>query len=184
MATLASCLSPLASRLLNPLTSHITPVRNQEDLSGCSLLGAGSTTYPTDYAPQVLETFPNKHPENEYVVTFNCPEFTSLCPKTGQPDFARIIIRYIPRERMVESKSLKLYLFSFRNHGDFHEDCVNIIMKDLVALMDPRYLEVHGIFTPRGGISIHPFANYADPDHRELRTRRLAEALSFTPPSH
>ncbi len=156
-------------------------MRNDEELSGCSLLGAGSTKYPTDYAPEVLETFPNKHPDNEYVVTFNCPEFTSLCPKTGQPDFARIIIRYIPRQRMVESKSLKLYLFSFRNHGDFHEDCVNIIMKDLVKLMEPRYIEVQGIFTPRGGISIHPFANWADDEHTTLRSQRLADALSFDP---
>ena len=106
--------------------------RNDNELEGVTLLGANGTRYPDRYAPEVLETFKNKHPENEYLVTFNCPEFTSLCPKTGQPDFARIIIQYIPREDMVESKSLKLYLFSFRNHGDFHEDCVNIIMKDLM----------------------------------------------------
>ena len=118
------------------------------------------TEYRMDYAPEVLETFSNKHPENDYWVKFNCPEFTSLCPITGQPDFAEIVIRYIPAEKMVESKSLKLYLFSFRNHGDFHEDCVNIIMKDLKKLMEPKYIEVIGLFTPRGGISIHPFANY------------------------
>lgn len=158
--------------------------RTESELTGVTLLGDTHTRYPDQYAPEVLETFKNKHPENEYLVTFNCPEFTSLCPKTGQPDFARIVIQYIPREDMVESKSLKLYLFSFRNHGDFHEDCVNIIMKDLVALMDPRYLEVQGIFTPRGGISIHPFANYADSDHQQLRATRMAEALSFDPPAH
>ena len=89
------------------------------------------TEYRQDYAPEVLESFENKHPENDYWVLFNCPEFTSLCPITGQPDFAEIKIQYVPDVRMVESKSLKLYLFSFRNHGDFHEDCVNIIMKDL-----------------------------------------------------
>ena len=148
-------------------------MRTQEELAGVSLLGENHTKYPTDYCPQVLETFVNKHPQNEYLVTFECPEFTSLCPKTGQPDFAKIIISYIPRERMVESKSLKLYLFSFRNHGDFHEDCVNIIMKDLVALMDPRYLEVTGLFTPRGGISIYPFAAYADAEHEALRQSRM-----------
>lgn len=153
--------------------------RNQQELSGVTLLGNGSTVYPDNYAPQVLETFKNKHPENEYLVTFHCPEFTSLCPKTGQPDFARIIIRYIPREDMVESKSLKLYLFSFRNHGDFHEDCVNIIMKDLVQLMNPRYIEVQGIFTPRGGISIHPFANHADADHQAMVRERLLEAMNM-----
>lgn len=147
--------------------------RNENELEGVSLLGANSTKYPSDYAPQVLETFVNKHPENEYLVTFTCPEFTSLCPKTGQPDFAKIIINYIPRERMVESKSLKLYLFSFRNHGDFHEDCINIIMNDLWHLMDPKYIEVRGLFTPRGGISIYPFANRGDADHQWLVADRL-----------
>ncbi len=125
-----------------------------------SLLGNQHTKYPTDYAPEVLETFPNKHPENDYFVKFNCPEFTSLCPITGQPDFAAIYISYIPNEKMVESKSLKLYLFSFRNHGDFHEDCVNIIMKDLIKLMSPKYIEVWGKFLPRGGLSIDPYCNY------------------------
>lgn len=153
-------------------------MRTDDELQGVSLLGEKKTVYPTDYAPEMLETFVNKHPDNEYLVTFNCPEFTSLCPKTGQPDFAKIIISYIPRERMVESKSLKLYLFSFRNHGDFHEDCVNIIMKDLVTLMDPKYIEVTGIFTPRGGISIYPFANYADDQHQELRQARLVAQMN------
>jgi 7-cyano-7-deazaguanine reductase len=121
------------------------------------------TEYLNTYSPEVLETFENKHQENDYWVQFNCPEFTSLCPITGQPDFAEIKIMYIPSKRMVESKSLKLYLFSFRNNGDFHEDCVNIIMKDLVKLMDPKYIEVIGLFTPRGGISIYPYANYGKP---------------------
>ena len=152
-------------------------MRSDNELSDITLLGNTSVNYPTQYAPEILETFPNKHPENEYLVTFSCPEFTSLCPKTGQPDFAKIIINYIPRHRMVESKSLKLYLFSFRNHGDFHEDCINIIMKDLVKLMDPRYLEVIGLFTPRGGISIYPFANYADAEHEELRRQRMLAAF-------
>ena len=133
------------------------------------------TEYKSDYAPEVLETFQNKHPENDYWVRFNCPEFTSLCPITGQPDFAEIRISYLPDQRMVESKSLKLYLFSFRNHGDFHEDCVNVIMKDLIRLMDPKYIEVTGLFTPRGGISIHPFANYGRPGtkYEELAEYRL-----------
>ena len=100
-----------------------------------SLLG-GKTEYKQDYAPEVLEAFDNKHPENDYWVRFNCPEFTSLCPITGQPDFAEIRISYLPDIKMVESKSLKLYLFSFRNHGAFHEDCVNIIMKDLLKLLE------------------------------------------------
>lgn len=143
---------------------------NREN-EGLQSLGK-KTEYRMDYAPEVLETFSNKHPENDYWVKFNCPEFTSLCPITGQPDFAEIVIRYIPAEKMVESKSLKLYLFSFRNHGDFHEDCVNIIMKDLKKLMEPKYIEVIGLFTPRGGISIHPFANYGIPG---TKYERLAE---------
>ena len=134
-------------------------------------LGAKSE-YKTDYAPETLETFENKHPESDYWVRFNCPEFTSLCPITGQPDFAEIRICYLPDRRMVESKSLKLYLFSFRNHGDFHEDCVNKIMKDLIRLMDPKYIEVKGIFTPRGGISIYPYANYG---RKGTKYEKLAE---------
>ena len=133
--------------------------RKQENLKA---LGR-ETGYLNTYAPEVLETFENKHQGNDYWVQFNCPEFTSLCPITGQPDFAEIKIMYIPAKRMVESKSLKLYLFSFRNNGDFHEDCVNIIMKDLVKLMEPKYIEVIGLFTPRGGISIYPYANYGQP---------------------
>ena len=134
------------------------------------------TEYKSDYAPEVLETFDNKHPDNDYWVRFNCPELTSLCPITGQPDFAEIRISYIPALKMVESKSLKLYLFSFRNHGDFHEDCVNIIMKDLIRLMQPKYIEVTGLFTPRGGISIYPYANYGQPGTRfeELAWQRMA----------
>ena len=133
------------------------------------------TQYSMNYAPEVLETFENRHQDNDYWVQFNCPEFTSLCPITGQPDFAEIKILYIPGERMVESKSLKLYLFSFRNHGDFHEDCVNTIMKDLVKLMQPKYIEVVGIFTPRGGISIYPYANYGRPGtkYEQMAEQRL-----------
>ena len=116
-------------------------MNTERENEGLKTLGR-KTEYKSDYAPEVLETFQNKHPENDYWVQFNCPEFTSLCPITGQPDFAEIKIMYIPGERMVESKSLKLYLFSFRNHGDFHEDCINIIMKDLVRLMDPKYIMV------------------------------------------
>ncbi len=132
--------------------------RTNESLT---LLGSRSVKYETDYNPGVLEFFQNKHPDNDYFVKFNCPEFTSLCSITGQPDFAEITISYVPNQRMVESKSLKLYLFSFRNHGDFHEDVVNIIMKDLIALLSPKYIEVLGRFLPRGGISIDPYATTA-----------------------
>jgi len=116
-----------------------------------------------DYDKSVLESFDNRHSDRDYWVKFNCPEFTSLCPITGQPDFATLYISYIPDKKMLESKSLKLYLFSFRNHGAFHEDCVNIILNDLVALLQPRYIEVAGKFLPRGGISIDPWCNYGKP---------------------
>lgn len=148
-------------------------MKNRAD-ENLKLLGKKSE-YKSDYAPEVLETFVNRHMENDYFVKFNCPEFTSLCPITGQPDFATIYISYIPDELMVESKSLKLYLFSFRNHGDFHEDCVNKIMKDLVSLMNPRYIEVWGKFTPRGGISIDPYCNWGKPGtkYEKMAEQRL-----------
>ena len=150
--------------------------RRKEEMEGVTLLGDQHIQYPADYAPELLQTFDNKHTDHDYFVKFNCPEFTSLCPITGQPDFAAITIAYVPEIRMVESKSLKLYLFSFRNHGDFHEDCVNIIMEDLIRLMDPKYIEVWGKFMPRGGISIDPYCNYGKPGTRweETAWNRLA----------
>lgn len=138
-------------------------MRNKDELAGISHLGSAGTKYPENYAPEILESFGNKHPDSDYWVKFNAPEFTSLCPMTGQPDFARVYISYVPGDRLVESKSLKLYLFSFRNHGDFHEDCANIIMKDLISLLDPKYIEVWCKFTPRGGLSIDPYCNYGKP---------------------
>ena len=137
--------------------------RTSDEMKGVTHLGEKNTQYAVDYAPELLETFENKHPDKDYWVKFNCPEFTSLCPITGQ--------------RMVESKSLKLYLFSFRNHGDFHEDVVNIILKDLVRLMEPRYIEVWGKFLPRGGISIDPYTNYGKPGtkYEALAEKRFAE---------
>ena len=137
--------------------------RTSEEFGNVSSLGASNTNYPTDYDPSVLEYFLNKHNDNDYVVSLDAYEFSSLCPKTHQPDFAKVVISYIPNEKMVESKSLKLYLFSFRNKGSFHEDCMNTVMKDLINLMDPKYIEVRGIFAPRGGISIFPYCNWANP---------------------
>lgn len=147
---------------------------------GLTLLGNQRTQYAQDYDPGLLETFENKHPEHDYMVTFRCPEFTTLCPITGQPDFATLYINYVPDKRMVESKSLKLYLFSFRNHGDFHEDVVNVIMRDLVELMDPKYIEVRGMFYPRGGISIYPFSNWARPGagYEQIAAERMFAQLS------
>ncbi len=132
-------------------------MREEENLTK---LGNKKTEYKTDYDPSILEAFSNRHEENDYFVKFNCPEFTALCPITGQPDFANIIISYVPDKKLVESKSLKLYLFSFRDHGDFHEDVVNTIMNDLIKLLEPKYIEVWGRFLPRGGLSIDPYCNY------------------------
>ncbi len=128
------------------------------DLDNLKTLGK-TTKASTDYDPSMLDAFANKHPERDYWVTFTAPEFTTLCPKTGQPDFATLTIRYIPNKKLVESKSLKLYLFGFRNHGDFHEDVINVIYNDLVKLLAPKYMEVYGKFAARGGISIDPFVN-------------------------
>ena len=130
----------------------------RKDLNELKILG-NKVHAPNDYDPSVLEAFPNLHPGRDYWVTFTAPEFTTLCPKTGQPDFATITISYIPSKSLVESKSLKLYLFGFRNHGDFHEDVVNVIYDDLVELLKPKYMEVYGKFAARGGISIDPFVN-------------------------
>ena len=151
--------------------------RSKEEVKDLSLLGNQQVSYSSNYNPDILETFDNKHPNHDYFVKFNCPEFTSLCPITGQPDFATITISYVPDVKMVESKSLKLYLFSFRNHGDFHEDCINIIMEDLIKVMNPKYIEVWGKFTPRGGISIDPYCNYgkAGTKWEEVAFKRLTE---------
>lgn len=134
-----------------------------DEMKDLTLLGNQKTDYIYEYDPNILEAFDNRHVDNDYFIKFNFPEFTSLCPMTGQPDFATIYFSYIPDQRCVESKSLKLYLFSYRNHGDFHENCINTIGKDLIALLEPRYLEVWGKFTPRGGLSIDPYFNYGKP---------------------
>lgn len=149
--------------------------KSEEGLDDLTLLGNRETKYTFQYSPQVLEAVDNLHSERDYFVKLNCPEFTSLCPLTHQPDFATIYISYIPDKKLVESKSLKLYLFSFRNHGDFHEDCVNIIMNDLIKLLQPRYIEVWGKFLPRGGISIDPWCNYGKPGtkYEEMANHRL-----------
>ena len=140
-----------------------------------ALTALGRTVRPAGgYDPSLLDSFENRHPERDYWVTFTCPEFTTLCPKTGQPDFATLTIRYIPARRLVESKSLKLYLFGFRNHGDFHEDVVNIIYDDLSRLLKPKYMEVVGKFAARGGISIDPFVNgSAGAKYRRLAQERF-----------
>lgn len=144
----------------------------EKDLSEVTLLGNQNTKYKFDYDPSILEKF-EKHfedsVEDEQIVNLDCFEFVSRCPKTGQPDFATIHISYIPNKYMVESKSLKLYLFSFQQHGDFHETCIHMIMEDLVKLLDPKFLAVYGDFNSRGGISILPLSVYADEDHLDMK---------------
>jgi 7-cyano-7-deazaguanine reductase len=125
------------------------------DLAGLSLLGSGETVNPV----RQLETFPN-HSQRDYTVTLSTEEFTCVCPMTGQPDFAKIKIQYIPNKKIVESKSLKLYLWSFRNEGVFHEHVTNIILHDLVAALAPRWCKVTAQFAVRGGIAITVDAEY------------------------
>ena len=124
-----------------------------------SLLSKGENNYPTNPDDATLETFTNLYPHRDYVITFDCPEFTSLCPVTSQPDFGEITIRYVADELCVESKSLKLFLFSFRNHNSFHEEVVNRILEEIVDVCSPRWAEVTGKFRPRGGIAIHVTAS-------------------------
>lgn len=121
---------------------------------GLTHLRRGETEYPREPDPAILETFANEHTGNRYWVTLDCPEFTSLCPVTGQPDFGHITIRYMPDRHCLESKSLKLYLFAFRNEQTFHESAVNRIAADIIDACHPSRLEVEGRFKPRGGISI------------------------------
>jgi len=150
--------------------------RDAKELASFTL-GEAETKYSMTYSPEVLEAFDNKNPNSDAWTTFLCTEFTSLCPKTSQPDFARIYINYIADKKMVESKSLKLYLFSFRNHGDFHEDCIQKICDDLAKLMKPKYIEVIGEFTPRGGIAIYPYSSYSNSKalYKNIKAKRFAE---------
>ena len=128
--------------------------------SGLTLLGKGRTEYPDSPDKARLEAFENRYSGRDYWVEFDCPEFTALCPMTGQPDFGHITIRYIPDRLCVESKSLKLYLFSFRNHGTFHEEVVNRILDDVITATHPRKAIVKGVFNARGGIAITAEACY------------------------
>ena len=128
--------------------------------SGITLLRKGERDYPTTPDAAILESFENTHPDRDYWIDFTCPEFTSICPITGQPDFGTITLHYIPDKLCVESKSLKLYLFTFRNEGAFHEEVVNRILDDLVTAISPRRIQIKGAFNARGGISITVEASY------------------------
>ena len=146
------------------------------DTSTLTQLGSQGTKYLTEPNINILETFDNQHLNNLYLVPFvqERDEFTSLCPKTGQPDHAKMEIIYVPNMKMVESKSLKLYLFSFRNTGEFHEDVCNRIANDLFEVMKPKYLRVYGDFAPRGGLTIKPLVEKWNAD---LDTQKYIEHL-------
>ncbi|KQW29734.1 7-cyano-7-deazaguanine reductase [Rhizobium sp. Root274] len=132
------------------------------DVSGLTQLGQ-AVEAPTTPETAVMERVPNGNAGTDYVVRFTAPEFTSLCPMTGQPDFAHIVIDYIPGDWLVESKSLKLFLFAFRNHGAFHEDCSVYIAKRIIELLDPKWLRIGAYWYPRGGIPIDVFWQTGEP---------------------
>ncbi len=132
----------------------------KDDVSSLTHLGKTGTAYPERVSPDLIETFPNRFQDREYVVRFESEEFTSLCPMTGQPDFGAITVEYVPGERCIESKSLKLYLFSYRSEPSFMETLTNRILDDLAGACKPRRMTVIGDFRPRGGIGIVVQADY------------------------
>ena len=134
--------------------------KTRDGIEGLTLLKKVKTKYPESPEKAFLETFANRYSNRDYQITFDCPEFTTRCPVTDQPDFGHITIRYIPDKSCIESKSLKLYLFSYRNYSTFHEESVNRILDDIINYTAPREAVVEGIFRPRGGISIRVAASY------------------------
>lgn len=145
---------------VHSIRKQYSSVRNMKKHQGLTLLKKSAQKYPTSPDKARMESFKNAYPQRNYWIELDCPEFTALCPITGQPDFGHIKIRYIPDKLCIESKSLKLYLFSFRNHGTFHEEVVNRILEDVVKAINPRKAFVIGEFNPRGGISINVEAAY------------------------
>ena len=136
--------------------------KDQERFAELTLLKASERHYPASPEEAKLESFRNRYADRDYIVEFDCPEYTSLCPVTGQPDYGHLTIRYIPDKRCIESKSLKLYLYAFRNHPTFHEEAVNTVLDAIVAACSPRAAEVVGCFRPRGGIAINVTARYGE----------------------
>lgn len=140
----------------------MTTRKKPKKTAGLTLLKKNHSSYPSTPQKAKLEAFRNTHPERDYWIEFDCPEFTSICPITGQPDFGHISISYIPGKLCLESKSLKLYLFSYRNHGAFHEEVVNLILDDIVKAVSPRQMCVRGVFNKRGGIGISVEAHHPE----------------------
>lgn len=152
--------------------------RSDDDVRGLKALGHSGVDAVADGPDSgILEVFPNRYPGRDYIISFNFPEFTSLCPVTGQPDFGRIVVNYIPGRLCVESKSFKLYMFSFRSHQSFMETITNRMLDDLVTMLSPRWLEVCGLFAPRGATAINVFAEkFADMPCGELE--KVKEAIA------
>jgi 7-cyano-7-deazaguanine reductase len=142
-------------------------------------LGANTNCFPQEPSCDILESFQNQYPDQLYLVPLICTEFTAICPLTSQPDFGSFEIMYVPNKKMVESKSLKLYLFSFRNHGEFHEDVTNRIFKDLWTLMSPKFMRIIGNFNVRGGIAIKPLVQRFSVDGKKYRQEILDMLASW-----
>jgi len=143
-----------------------------DDVTGLKHLGSGKTSYAfAEPTAAILEAFPNKYPDRNYQICFEHPEFTSLCPKTGQPDFATIEITYIPDQLCIETKSLKLYFTAYRNHGSFMETITNKILDDLVSVCRPRQMQVVALFNPRGGTSLTVTAEFVKDAAAPMGTR-------------
>lgn len=156
----------------------------EQDLSGVTLLGNQNTKYKYDYDPSVLQKFElqfaDEQEHDEQVINIDFFEWVGQCPKTGQPDLASFHISYIPNRYAVESKSLKLFMYSFQRHGAFHEQVTHMIMQDLVKLLDPKYLSVYGDFNSRGGCCLLPISIYADEDHQDLKKAMQIACMTQT----
>ena len=146
------------------------PTKSQDQTEHLKTLGQGGETSYANQGPHagIMETFPNNFPARPYIISIEFPEYTSLCPKTGQPDFATIIVEYIPNERIVESKSFKLYMFAYRNHQSFMETITNQMLEDMITALDPLWVRVKGIFSPRGATMLHVFAEHFKKGHPRL----------------
>ncbi len=159
-----------------------------DTLSDLKALGRGGSPVPEgEPGVHILEAFPNRFPDRDYVVTISFPEFTSLCPVTGQPDFGTIVLEYVPSRLCVESKSFKLYMFAYRNHRSFMESITNKVLDDVCELLDPAWARVKGLFVPRGGTRIHVFAeHYSEnlPQERLSRVRELVASWKTEPDPH
>lgn len=151
------------------------PSRSQDTVQHLRTLGTGKLPeVPDGPGIHLLESFPNCYPQRPYIISIAYPEFTSLCPVTGQPDFGTLTVEYIPAKLCVESKSFKLYMFAFRNHQSFMETITNTVLDDMCTLLQPRWCRVKGLFAPRGATRIHVFAEYFETTdacgHTSLRT--------------